>query len=125
VQEETGLSVRVEELLHVGELLSAGSHALDTLFYCQLEGTKKDVTEPGDASLLEITWLSLDRLDSVRLEPREFWDVFRRDPWLELDRLPASPQYVGRYERRTARPGTAATRPSGADREDVAVSHRT
>lgn len=99
VQEETGLSVLVKELLHVGELLNSGQHVLDTLFYCQLDSKTKDVSKPGDATLLEITWLPLDRLNSVRIEPHEFWDVFRRNPWQELDRLRASPQYVGRYLR--------------------------
>lgn len=99
VKEETGLRVVVKEMLHLGEFLSAGQHALDALFYCELASSTKGVTRPGDASLLEITWLPLARLSATRVEPHEFWEVLRGDPGRELGRLRRSPQYVGPYRR--------------------------
>jgi 8-oxo-dGTP pyrophosphatase MutT (NUDIX family) len=102
VQEETGYSVDVHELLWVRDYIAAnhefadlnppGFHAVDLLFRCSLAGPVVAEAHEADNYQVGVEWIEVGRLQEIQLAPAALV------PTLEaflVDRTVTKPIYLG------------------------------
>ena len=72
--EETGLRIKVSELVYINELVKSPFHAIELYFsVTKAGGTLTLGTDPehhpGEQYLQDVKWISLDEIDTVNLAP--------------------------------------------------------